>query len=1248
MKATKASRIEKYLKVSQDLLNERVFGGRRAAEALLGRVTYHRHERQDAHGDRASKDLPRVSELTTQTQFFQSLIEKWASAKGRGTVSMIIGESGLGKTWLMASLFRHVSDLWMKGDLYFVPILGFLTGQDLMGTESQLAAFRTSFEKKGFNKEQIEFALEQMRTALPPETSAGRRLMDLLLGDTGFRELNQRENILVLLDGLNEMPIDGKRNLEAAVVELREKNPTWQWIISGQPQIVEAVYWVKDRRPLYDTEGRPLFSLAWDFYEVQEVTEERVRDYLNIHLGQGRYQELEESLLGYLRNFDYAVRRNPRYLYHICERLKETQDVKALPKTGGMLLDEVVTKTIVDNLPLGQATAQEITTRKLILGCIALYEVLSAGKLLQWELDPAFPERHVTEWLRGFAEAAVLPASASNDTLKSIRSKGPWGYSAGNAVVFDHDTTRDYAVAYLFKYLLEDSANHSDGKFCEFLVMLLGSNRFLSKSVRITVQLASSVGSLRLPGYAVTVVTRNLIDASVFLPDVLPIALSLSKNKDKNVSEKAIQALVLRAAETDVRKNLIDLVRDYDHLTWHTVIRGLAFVAKMDPNVKSSFLQFLSDDELAWQLIDVLGDVLSEKSEPESYWRGALIEWLSNENAHVRTGAADALATVASNSDVKSALIKRLTDDDVNVRQTVIRSLARAGDDPYVKHALLKTLFKKEPIISSAAAEALATVVSDPDVKDALIQKSKDDNWLVQDAIACSLSSMSRDSNVKNVLITMLSDPKAHVRAVAARALSDIVCYPDVKTALMQRLFDVDEVVRCSAAYSLSSVVSDPYVKKLLLQKLSDKSGNVKYHSTMALQGAATEPDVKTALLKQIDDQNWILRFGTVSNLATIANDPTVAESLLSRLADTHYRVRSAAAKALAPIAYKLEALNSILPKRSSYDLYQLIIEKYFDPMLPPSSFWRGFLWAFSTNEALTHALTFYMNPTVFVSVLNSIPAQDAFQFSHYALLDGQARHTCRREDKRQFFSELKGHFPMMNGRIPCPALCIDGKPVFFNYATFCLAHLVPDIERFELLKDPDVQKTLQEIFEDHVIAPMGFPASRVAELCEESEILFCGEGIQEKTIFGSWEVFKNHLSNLIANARIHKKSVCRVMATEPADSKVKDPVIMVLDDGKGFPADKEDIEKLFKRGISRTPGGSGNGLTEGMVREFGEMGFSVCLRNCEGQWFCFEKGPTGDYCLSGPTPSPDPIAHEKQAIEAITHSSGAVVAIMR
>jgi HEAT repeat protein len=269
-----------------------------------------------------------------------------------------------------------------------------------------------------------------------------------------------------------------------------------------------------------------------------------------------------------------------------------------------------------------------------------------------------------------------------------------------------------------------------------------------------------------------------------------------------------------------------------------------------------------------------------------------LLAALGDADADVRRAAAAALGEIGA--PAVPGLLAALGDADADVRRAAAAALGEIGDAAAVP-GLLAALGDADEDVREAAAAALGQI-GDAAAVPGLLAALRDADWRVRRAAAAALGEIG-DAAVPG-LLQALGNANANVRQAAAWALGwigDAAAVP----GLLAALGDADADVRRAAAAALGEI-GDAAAVPGLLAALGDADADVREAAAAAL-GEIGDAAAVPGLLAALGDADADVREAAAAALGQIG-DAAAVPGLLAALRDADWRVRRAAAAALGEI----------------------------------------------------------------------------------------------------------------------------------------------------------------------------------------------------------------------------------------------------------------------------------------------------------------------------------------------------------
>jgi HEAT repeat protein len=277
--------------------------------------------------------------------------------------------------------------------------------------------------------------------------------------------------------------------------------------------------------------------------------------------------------------------------------------------------------------------------------------------------------------------------------------------------------------------------------------------------------------------------------------------------------------------------------------------------------------------------------------------RIVLLDLTRAADPYVRRNAADSLAPVASQPQVKQRLLDLTLDPEWLVRVGAVCALGKIGNDPEVQHRLLELTCDSQEAIRMHATDALAALWPVPQIQKRLRERARDGDVKSRRQTIYALRLAPRDVQLRSCLFECLLD--ADVRDAAANAIAAIADDPHVQDGLLALSRDTDASIRKLTVYPLSNGANRTEVKQRLLELTRDEELVVRVAAVKALRSIPSQGDVEERLLQLTHDNDWSVRQEAVEELSRLARATRVQQRLLEMTYDTEWRVRQAAAEGL-------------------------------------------------------------------------------------------------------------------------------------------------------------------------------------------------------------------------------------------------------------------------------------------------------------------------------------------------------------
>ncbi|PZO42218.1 MAG: hypothetical protein DCF19_08240 [Pseudanabaena frigida] len=677
------------------------------------------------------------------------------------------------------------------------------------------------------------------------------------IDEAGIKQLLRQGRLLLLVDGVNELPSDRGRVMVNQFRELYQK--TCPMIFTTRELSAGGDLGIAKR------------------LEMQPLTEPQMQQFVMAYLPtQG--ERLLRQLSGRLREFG----QTPLLLWMLCSLFQHPEFKGQIPPNLGMVFRAFT-------VGYGDRIKQDVTLSKdsrawwgRLLQYLAFK--MTCGESLT-ELQVAISRREaeqiLVEFLRGKVEFADDCAVRwLEDLLKHHLIQ-----ISNDRIEFRHQLIQEYYAAEWLLGLLPSlsDARLQQGylnylKWTEPLALMLELVEGEEQAVRV-VRLALEV-DLRLGARLAGAVKYGLQEKTVGvliweiderkIPKLYAIEL-LGETR----SDRTVKHLILNLNDTNphVRRNVAEsLGKIIGDKAIEMLIHTLQDI----------------DSEMRWYAAEALDRIRNEKAVD------VLIISLSNIDSNLRINAAKSLGNIGSDKAI-DALIIALNDIDPSVRWYAAEALGNIGSDKAID-ALIIALNDIDPSVRWYAAEALGNIGSDKAI-DALIIALNDIDPSVRWYAAEALGNIGSDKAI-DALIIALNDIDPSVRWYAAEALGNIGSDKAID-ALIIALNDIEPSVCRIAAEALSKIGGDKAID-FLVESLKDEQNSVSAGTAESLNNIGGDKAIDF-LIGSLKDKRVSRHISVTEALSKISSEKVV-KHLIHTLHDTDFGVRWYAADALAKI----------------------------------------------------------------------------------------------------------------------------------------------------------------------------------------------------------------------------------------------------------------------------------------------------------------------------------------------------------
>ncbi len=726
------------------------------------------------------------------------------------------------------------------------------------------------------------------------------------IDEAGIKQLLRQGRLLLLVDGVNELPSDRGRVMVNQFRELYQK--TCPMIFTTRELSAGGDLGIAKR------------------LEMQPLTEPQMQQFVMAYFPtQG--ERLLRQLSGRLREFG----QTPLLLWMLCSLFQQSEQI---PPNLGMVFRAFT-------VGYGDRIKQDVTLSKdsrawwgRLLQYLAFK--MTCGESLT-ELQVAISRREAEQFLVEFLRGKVEFADGCAVRWLEDLLKHHLIQISNDRIEFRHQLIQEYYAA---EWLLGLLPSLSDArlrqgylnylKWTEPLALMLELVEGEEQAVRV-VRLALEV-DLRLGARLAGAVKYEFQERTVGLllkeiderkiPKLYAIELLGETRSDKAsellildlkdsddfVRRKAAELLVTIGCDKAVEP-LILALKDSNHSVRREVAEALGKIGS-DKAIESLILMLKSlDDEMNVNAVVALCKIGSDKVlEP-------LILSLNDPDYFVRRQAAEALGIIGSDKAVGS-LILALNDHDYFVRREVAEALGKIGSDKAVE-SLMLALNDPDDFVREKAIEALGKIGSDKAV-DPLIHSLKDSNFGVREKAIVALGKIGNDKAVRPLIRNLKASNYDSLRSSAVVALgkigSDKAIVPLILSLKASSYYDS---ARENIAEALGEIGSDKAVDLLTLA-LKDSNFDVLRNVTEALVKIDSNKAVETLILTLKDSIDYVRRYAATA-LGKISSKKAV-EPLILALNDSDYDVREGVAWALGKIGSDKAVKPLILALNDSND----------------------------------------------------------------------------------------------------------------------------------------------------------------------------------------------------------------------------------------------------------------------------------------------------------------------------------------
>ena len=804
-------------------------------------------------------------------------IYKYAGKHDLGNHVLLVGRPGSGKSTALARLLLQEAENALEDKQAKIPVLVELRYLPSEANESSVCDRILTFMHKH------DPALD--------------------VDEAGIKQLLRQGRLLMLVDGVNELPSDRGRVMVNQFRELYQK--TCPMIFTTRELSAGGDLGIAKR------------------LEMQPLTEPQMQQFVMAYLPtQG--EKLLRQLSGRLREFG----QTPLLLWMLCSLFQQSEQI---PPNLGMVFRAFT-------LGYGDSIKQDVTLSKdsrawwgRLLQYLA-FKMTCGESLteLQVAISRREAERFLVEFLRGKVEFADDCAVRwLEDLLKHHLIQ-----ISNDRIEFRHQLIQEYYAA---EWLLGLLPNLSDArlqqgylnylKWTEPLALMLELVEGEEQAVRV-VRLALEV-DLRLGARLAGAVRYGFQEKTVGL---------LIREIDERKTPQLYAIELLGKTRSDYTiKSLIQGFKGKDSHVHEGIAHALGGIGSYEA---IEFLILILRDkssDVRRIAVDSLGKIGGDKSVE------LLILALKDKSPNVRRRAAHALVTIGGDKVVE-LLILALKDKSSAVREKAAYILGDIGSDKAFA-SLIPLLKDKDRFVCVSSAQALGKIDINKAIE-LLSQAIRDEDFLVHRNIANALKNIENEKNnkilneyftnivavdglgvdkcEKNIesLIQSLKGEDYFVRKWSIEALSEINTETIIEP-LIQSLNDEDYFVRQCAAKVLGKINTEKIIEPLI-EGFKDKDPNAR-RRIIEILGKNNSDKAIEILVQALKDKDSSVSRRAAEILGKINSDKAV-ELLIQLLQDKDPKVCKRVAEILGKINSDkaVESLIQSLNSDTNWDIIDL------------------------------------------------------------------------------------------------------------------------------------------------------------------------------------------------------------------------------------------------------------------------------------------------------------------------------------
>jgi HEAT repeat protein len=655
-------------------------------------------------------------------------------------------------------------------------------------------------------------------------------------------DLRVRRKLLLLLDGVNEVPSQKRRQ---ELQRFHDKNSHTRMIFTTRDLALGGSLGIEKQ------------------LEMCALTQPQMREFVDKHLSQHG-----DLLLRQLRDRLREIAETPLLLEMMCKVFKNSGKI---PQSKGELFQEFDRQYeefkrgawVSDGFQLFKSEVlQQLAfvmlqgdSQRPTDGLVAISRRKAEGILKCWLRDEEEQEplKKAKEWLEDLLEHHLLQVAAKPEEIE-FHHQLFQEYYAGRTLLKlfedkDSDVMDDERLQHFYLNYFKSLA---------FMLSLLGDEVQAVQVVRV-VRLALEVDVMlgaRLAGEVQRVFQQRTVGlvegldvpgwlkvallGEVRSDEAIPGLLKLVEDSDSDVRGMAAHTLGKIGDEAAI-PGLLKLIEHLDSDVRWSAADALGKIG--DKAAVPGLLKLLehSDDDVREIVADALGEIGDEAAIP------GLLKLVENSEEDVRYSVADALGKIGSEAAIPG-LLKLVDDSDFVVRERVVYALAKIDSEAVIP-LLFKLVEDSNFLVQMMAKDVLIKIgyrVAIPRLVP-LVEKSESDMSI----------------SAENVL----SD-----RSISTEKLLDEIC-GEAEIPLLLEFVEDSRRYNTQLVNTLCKIGSEAAIPGLL--KLVEHSNSYVREMVLDVLGNIGSETAIPGLLKLVEDSNSYVRWKATDALANIAKQHT-------------------------------------------------------------------------------------------------------------------------------------------------------------------------------------------------------------------------------------------------------------------------------------------------------------------------------------------------------------------------------------